>query len=178
MVDFGDGKASLNDENAGQRVRCVRVFEGHAGTGRVVSAGAPPEQYQRFNAADTAIKDKKTRLCWERPPPPEPMWKQEAEKHCREEPPEGCSSAYRLPAVKELMTLVDEQSVPVLADGWLGNRAIDGNAFPNTPAESFWTSTPKRIGPDVWGIRFDTGEMTELSTNSTARYYVRCVTQE
>jgi hypothetical protein len=42
-------------------------------------------------------------------------------------------SDWRLPSVKELETIVDASAL---------NPAIDGNLFPGTPAEMFWTSTP------------------------------------
>ncbi len=57
--------------------------------------------------------------------------------------------AWRLPNVKELSRLADKSRQ---------NPAIDSAAFPNTPSQAFWSSSPS-VGSasDAWGVSFDDG---------------------
>jgi hypothetical protein len=73
---------------------------------------------------------------------------------------------YRLPTVKELLTIVDFSK---------SNPAIDSNAFPNTPAVAFWTATPLAGSPptSAWFISFDDGYAGNADMGQPNR--VRCV---
>lgn len=78
----------------------------------------------------------------------------------------GGLSGWRLPAPMELFTIVDFMGT---------NVTIDSVAFPNTPAEVYWTSL-RYAGslPDAWIISFSTG----MSGFADVRAYhnrVRCV---
>jgi hypothetical protein len=59
------------------------------------------------------------------------------------------SGAWRLPSLLELVSIVDfTQASP----------AVDPDAFPSTPADSFWTSTPVAgSAGDAWYVNFSTG---------------------
>ena len=76
----------------------------------------------------------------------------------------GSVSGWRLPTRMELMTTVNTtMSAP----------AIDETAFPNTPAEIFWTSSPHTESGFAWNINFSDGSSNSYSTGSSGR--VRCV---
>jgi hypothetical protein len=77
-------------------------------------------------------------------------------------------SGYRLPTVKELLTIVDFSKA---------NPAIDtsDDAFPSTPSEAFWTATPLAGSPptSAWFISFDDGYAGNVDMGQPNR--VRCV---
>ena len=74
-------------------------------------------------------------------------------------------TGWRLPNVKELSSITDKSR---------NNPAIDVTAFPATPANWFWTSTPYAGGAsDTWGVYFSNGLVNNLSRSST--YLVRLV---
>jgi hypothetical protein len=71
----------------------------------------------------------------------------------------------RLPSVEELLTIVDETT---------SNPTIDTGAFPNTPAEPFWTLSPfAGTPPGVWYVNFMNGYAVINDVGS--QYRVRCV---
>ena len=75
----------------------------------------------------------------------------------------GGVSGWRLPAWMELLTIVDMTT---------SNPSIDATAFPNTPAEDFWTSSPLVGYPGVaWYVSFKYG----FYDNGGTGYRVRCV---
>jgi hypothetical protein len=61
----------------------------------------------------------------------------------------ACAGDWRLPTLLELVSVVDfTQASP----------AVDPDAFPSTPADSFWTSTPVAgSAGDAWYVNFSTG---------------------
>jgi hypothetical protein len=79
-----------------------------------------------------------------------------------------CANAdFRLPTVKELRSIVDFRVA-------FPGPTIDPNAFPNTPAEGFWTSSPYSPNTTyVWFVKFDNGSSNE--TNVASNHRVRCV---
>jgi hypothetical protein len=55
-----------------------------------------------------------------------------------------------------------------------GSACIDNNAFPNTPADFFWSSDAAGYPYNVWGVVF--GRPGYVSSNDKRKaYYVRCV---
>ena len=129
-----------------------------------VRADAPPDQYAPFDQATPTITDRFTHLQWDRYVSSAVTYAQASVL---------CQPPRRLPTVKELLTLVDE--VPHLeyddASGTLVPKAIDANAFPQTPAALFWTSTT--AGPQVFLVDFGSGETGIFGAGNTA--YYRCV---
>jgi hypothetical protein len=77
----------------------------------------------------------------------------------------GGLSGWRLPAVMELRTIVDYTRV---------SPAIDQRAFPSTPSEWYWTSSPSAGSSGyAWYVYFDSGYSL---CNGVGNYYrVRCV---
>lgn len=72
---------------------------------------------------------------------------------------------WRLPSVRELSSIVD---------GSLSNPAIDGAAFPATPASWFWSASPF-VGnsANAWLVYFSNGSV--LNYDRASPYYVRLV---
>ena len=78
----------------------------------------------------------------------------------------GGVAGWRLPAVMELFTIVDFTGT---------DATIDPVAFPNTPADSFWTSFPYAFSlPVAWLVSFDTG-MTGFADVHSCHSRARCV---
>ena len=72
---------------------------------------------------------------------------------------------FRLPTIAELHTLVD-----VGAAG----PTIDGEAFPGTPSDGFWTSSAQADGSgNIWAVDFTDGA-ANLAT-PVFSFYARCV---
>ena len=77
----------------------------------------------------------------------------------------GGQTDWRLPNVRELSSIVDDQR---------SSPAIDPQVFPQTPSEWFWTSTPVfGAGSSAWRVNFDYGNVS--SYDVTYEYAVRCV---
>jgi hypothetical protein len=80
----------------------------------------------------------------------------------------GGHNDWRLPAAKELMSIVD-YSIPY------PGPAVKGEYFPNTSASNYWSST--EMAPSGhshrWALNFTDGYL--MHANSPLTYYVRCV---
>jgi hypothetical protein len=139
-----------------------------------VRAIAPPNQYEDYLRSDKYIVDQQTTLIWHRRPhlegdAPKAVTLPAAKSACELAVPAGA----RLPTMKELLTLVDEDPVPQYQGKENVYPTIDISAFPETPVDRpYWTSTPAK----------DTGAMTvSFATGKTQPYvptvelYVRCV---
>jgi len=126
-----------------------------------VQGSAPPLRYT-VNTAIGFVRDNVTGLVWQRGIGPGTYNWDGARSYCQSLPLDG--KRWRLPSVKELLTIVDPTSSPV----------IDANAF--TPSsEFFWTSTPEEAstGFQVWLVEFALG--TSSARQTTESRYVRCV---
>ena len=132
-----------------------------------VLADAPIGQYAQFVSDDVTIKDTKTLLEWER--------KSLREKRNFAAATTGCLGFGRLPTVKELLTLVDEQPHQEYEFGKTVTKTIDQNAFGSYTAEdaAYWSSTPTGGANERWGVSFKDGTMVKLSESGQG--YARCV---
>lgn len=94
----------------------------------------------------------------------------EAQAYCT-----GLGSGFRLPTVRELLSIVDftvASELPINPD--LPVTLISHTAFPNTPAEEFWTSSPTADSSgDEFIVTFDGGESYGSAVGDD--YRVRCV---
>lgn len=131
----------------------------------VVTAAAPPAQYQRFDVTSTTICDQETGLRWDRA----------AAAPANYLTAKGdCPVPRRLPTVKELLTLVDEDRHREQRGATEVEVAIDGAAFPDTPVDvGFWTDTLTHDLTNRFTVHFGTGE-TGLAKDTDERR-VRCV---
>jgi hypothetical protein len=133
-----------------------------------VMADAPPDQYRPFVRTDPEVRDAQTGLIWLRAPT-QPVTFGGALAAC----PTGIVT-YRLPTMKELLTIVDEEPHDEYENGALVPKAIDGNAFPSTPAVLFWSGSSNAVDPTTaWAVDFMTGVATLHPKTET--HPVRCV---
>ena len=125
-------------------------------------ASAPPGQYTI--PGDGTVHDTKTGLVWQQAMALGSYTWNQAGSYCA-----GLSLAgtgWRLPSVKELMTLLDFTAT--------SGVMIDIAAFPNTPAQVFWSSSPLPGYPSAaWSVAFSNGSADGSHVGST--YQVRCV---
>jgi hypothetical protein len=117
-------------------------------TGRVrgVRGGGEPPATQ-FEWDEEVVTDAATGLGWQRGHLEAATWLDSLA---------GCEALvlgghddWRLPTLKELQTLVDERRL---------QPSTDVVAFPDTPSEWFWSSTPSELPPDeAWATSFTDG---------------------
>lgn len=123
-------------------------------------ANAPPCQY--VVVSDTVL-DNNTKLTWERALSSGPVEWSQAYAHCASLALAG--GGWRMPTIQELQTLVDDSK---------HNPAIDEAAFPNTPADYAWSSTPyAEVAGPVWRVNFYDGFVNAGGMNNA--HIVRCV---
>lgn len=148
-VRFELGFIYDHDPHASGRVRCVRA-----------SYVAPDP---RFTYDASTVSDQGTGLQWQRDHFPARDWLAALDT-CESLDLAGHTD-WRLPTLKELQTLVDDRRL---------QPSIDVVAFPDTPSEWFWSSTPIQYPPnEAWATSYTDGyasihAFTELQL-------VRCV---
>jgi hypothetical protein len=148
-----------------------------------VQADAPPDQYAIFQAQTPTIKDMHALLEWERFPENNlltgdagadgGMW---AEKQTFADATDRCQrlgGGWRLPTVKELLTIIDEEPHQVYFDGGTPYIYVDRNAFPTAKPETYWSSSASTINNQVWTVDFGTGQTQP--DNGIVPHLNRCV---
>jgi hypothetical protein len=158
---------------------------GFGGTGGTTGTGSETTIGQYVISADGfVVADTSTGLVWQRGTGPELNWN-EAEAYCA-----GLTlddSGWRLPTLKELMSIVDTTvanpqpcyptPTSTVAPPWpLCVPTINQTAFPNTPTNFYWTSTCSPCdssGGDAWGVDFVIASPYNLYVGWY--YGVRCV---
>jgi hypothetical protein len=150
-VYFYFGYPDVDDRSVENRVRCVR-------------GGAVPLGSAHYEITPNWLRDARTGLVWQREVPTRTFAVAEAADYCATLQLDE-ETEFRLPTMKELQTLVDEQRA---------RPALDPEAFPDTPSESFWSSSAWSGTTDLnWYVRFDSG--SALYELSTELFRVRCV---
>ena len=82
---------------------------------------------------------------------------------------------WRLPTVKELLTLVDETPHDEAdGQGKVAPHAIDRNAFPATPVDVPYVTAQATTG-QLWLVDLRDGHVDVVAPSSTGPYRVRCV---
>jgi hypothetical protein len=127
----------------------------------------------RYVLASGVVTDTVTGLTWQQIPPGSGYpWSGaggpgSAQAYCQSLHLGGFTSGWRLPSVKELVSIVDV---------YQGSPAVDPSAFPNTATERpYWTSTLNAItAGGAWAVDFSTGAPNYYVTTSTS-LNVRCV---
>lgn len=129
-------------------------------------------QYEAFDSSSTTISDRKTILTWDRNRVLRDKGFALAASHCDAVFP----GVGRVPTVKELLTLVDEEGRQVYDTTFnppFVYKYIDQTAFADAPTNKpYWTSTVESDGK-VWTVDFSTGK-TQLSAPADLNH-LRCV---
>ena len=144
-----------------------------------VRADAPSDQYQPFAKDVRTIFDKKTHLRWQRfVDPTKTVLAGDftaGQSYCDQgELPAWGGPGWRLPTVKELLTLVDENPHEEFVGGKSSLRYIDRNAFAGTPTDLSYLTLSDDVSSQ-WVVEFKTGT---ASRQNTGAFYVRCVRAE
>ncbi|HEX7480716.1 MAG TPA: DUF1566 domain-containing protein [Polyangiales bacterium] len=125
-------------------------------------ADAPPGRYTVSTTTGT-VYDTRTKLTWQQTVDANSYTQANAKTYCTNLAPVG--TGWRLPNVRELLTIVDPTKY---------NPSIDPTAFPSTPVDYFWSSS-NYVGPSggAWYVNFVDGSSgTDVTTSS---YRVWCV---
>jgi hypothetical protein len=148
-------------------------------TPALADAPVSPEserQYETFDTYSQEIRDRFTKLKWKRSIFSK-LTQAAAATQCANIPPNG---TWRLPTVKELLTIVDEDPQLEYDQQQLKsvNKYIDDSAFRETPTDApYWTATVDPTdGSRVLTVSFANGTVNgDLAADQ--RYY-RCVTND
>lgn len=141
----------------------------------LADAPTEPPQYQAFDRDTVEITDNFTKLVWDRRRVLRSTTHDVATATCSTF---GLPLDYRLPTVKELLTLVDEDRHSAYDTSFPGAttlKAIDRQAFPDddTPTDkAYWTSTPGAAGT-FFAVDFTTGETREVAEGTPL--HARCM---
>lgn len=123
-------------------------------------ADAPPS---RYTIANGIVTDTTTLLTWQQTISASSYNWSDAQSYCVGLNLNG--TGWRVPSMKELQTIVDETRT---------TPAIDPIAFPNTPVEFFWASSPLAGSPSTsWVVNFNNGYSN--GGDVTFMFRVRCV---
>lgn len=127
---------------------------------REAGADAPPDRY--MTASQGYVTDARTGLVWQHPTSNSVYTWEQANTYCRGLT-FGLTSGFRMPTLKELLTIVDPTRV---------RPAVDLHAFPNAPSEWFWTASNRApAGPAA--VSFANGRSGFFAATDQLR--VRCV---
>ena len=156
LVKFYDGVVNFADQSSMYFAQCV------TGNGEDpnLPISAPGDHYE---IRITDVVDHYTGLVWQRDDSEQLStssisW-QDATIYCQTL---GLNSAtWRLPSVKELATLVDEDRLGQLLP------LVDLSAFPNTTASDYWSSTDSDTQP--WTVSFQDASAAHTITTAFAR---------
>jgi Protein of unknown function (DUF1566) len=137
-----------------------------------VHANAPPGQYKTFTKDSTEIIDAFTGLTWIRSVPKQDFDFKDAEAKCS-----MYGAGYRLPSVKELLTLIDEvrhreQVGNVETDVVVDPFAFGGSTY--VAVGLFWTDTRRAPDNFRYVVDFGTGNAMPMDPMMTSAR-VRCV---
>ncbi len=151
LVYFANGHTSYSDPGYTYRARCVRS--------QPSPATAPPS---RYTIANGTVYDTQTKLTWQQEFPTSSFTWADAKTYCSNLSLDG--TGWRLPAINEIQTIVDEST----------NPSVDLAAFPMTPSDYFWSSSIVVEDPTRAWTCFFTNGSTYSFTMTTAKN-VRCV---
>ncbi len=131
-------------------------------------ADAQAPSYLYVINADTAL-DTQTGLLWERAPLQQySLSFTQALLQCQGLNLGGYASGWRLPTIRELLSIVDERQP--LGPQW------DRTAFSAGPLSSYWSSTPVAATPaSAWVFTFTPGIFMETRDMANSSAMVRCV---
>jgi hypothetical protein len=177
-----------------QVIAVAMIGNGCPSQGQVFANPAPGRYTIQNNGLPTGtVRDNETGLVWQQAASAKDSTWSDAVSYCAHNTPDLPGSGWRLPSVKELMTIVDfKRPHGGLAEKLKARESgqpspgsmIDATAFPNTPSSLFWTSSAVAGSPGgVWNVSFDNGESSarptrpapSLPTFISYAGFVRCV---
>jgi hypothetical protein len=136
---------------------------------RSADANAPAGRYVVTSGGTDAgtgngtVYDTKTKLTWQQGVAPGTYTWAGAKAYCAALNLGG--TGWRLPTIKELQTIADDSQT---------NPSIDTTAFPSTPADWFWSSSPLAgSSSSAWNVSFLIGDTSYNIVSNTD--YIRCV---
>jgi hypothetical protein len=135
-------------------VRCVRT----AVDMRIAGA--------RYMIAAGTVYDVNTKLTWQQSPPTTKYTWADADAYCKALGATITGAGWRLPTMKELLTIVDYSR---------HSPAIDPSAFPATPSTYFWTALKAGDPTVAWGVNFGTGSIYNYTFSPDHTLEARCV---
>jgi Protein of unknown function (DUF1566) len=132
-------------------------------------ASAPAGRWVVTNGGtgNGTVYDTKTKLTWQQTVPSTAYTWANAKTYCAGVGASLGGTGWRLPTIKELQTIVDySQTSP----------SIDTTAFPSTPADWFWSSSPLAgSSSNAWVVLFFDGSSVDNVDVSNVNNVVRCV---
>lgn len=127
-----------------------------------LAAKAPAARY--VVAADT-VTDVVTGLRWQRATSAAKSNRAGAAAYCAQLALDGAAGSWRLPTIRELVSIVDRRAT---------QPAIDTAVFPATKFDLYWSSTAAAGKPGLgWGIAFSQGDTYYQQPGYLG--WVRCV---
>jgi hypothetical protein len=158
---------------------CVLVAalpaRGHAPPGRyqITTNGTPDD------TTDDTVLDVKTQLRWQRAFSPPVTWDSaagagSAQAYCGSLAVGTYATGWRLPQIRELVTLVDSRSV---------RPSYDQAAFPGIVVNpetgktwKFWSATPvAAVSGSIWAVGAGTGRIGSWNVTNGSKQIARCV---
>lgn len=121
----------------------------------------------RYTISAGTVYDTKTKLTWQQTAPTTDYTWTDAKNYCAGVGDSLGGQGWRMPTVKELVTLLDYSEI---------NPAIDPTAFPSTPLAAYWTITALAGVPNnYYLVDFGQGLVLFAPSSTTAFRRVRCV---
>jgi hypothetical protein len=132
-------------------------------------AKAPQDQYVLFNGSDAYVTDNYTHLTWERA--------HRGGINGVVYNDAKCPTDFRLPSVKELLSLIDEVQHKEQFSGGPRTLSIDGAAFGGENADDgeFWTDTLGGTDSSRFVVAMGTGKTNKLLPSLMVKAKFRCV---
>jgi hypothetical protein len=131
------------------------------------STGLPNPQSYDVSRKPGVVVDGVTGLEWQRVLDSGNYVWSTADGYCAGLTIAGSGGGFRVPSRIELLSIVDfTQPGPL----------IDARAFPDTPSDYFWTSSP--VAGDeskAWSVHFGFGTIIASASPATSSFRVRCV---
>jgi hypothetical protein len=121
----------------------------------------------RYTISGGTVVDTKTKLVWQQTPSTSTYTWSNAKTYCPSLASTLGGSGWRVPTLKELLTLVDRSRAT--------GPVIDPTAFPATSSVLYWSATTMAWATGgAWIVNFATGEATTTGA-VTNQNLVRCV---
>jgi hypothetical protein len=121
-------------------------------------AWGPANQYATFGPDDVTIYDEGSLLTWQRASTAPTLTQAQAVSTCASLTLAG--KAWRLPTVKELLTLAEDAPHIVYQSGMDVPLDIDSNAFYQTASACFWSSSFAAATSQAFKVSMADGEAT------------------